>query len=437
VLDRNNTTTQSLDGRGIERYTHGPRPEWGYPESSPSEWAYPAAQETGKLQQNHNSFYVVAPRNQHKNAAPLCVVLHSGNRTAFDYVAFQFLNRKIDPSDDPSSVMTRFPDDCYGLYLNSTNDEWWGWGMARVDTAKYANALTPAEKRVLDTIEWVVRRYKIDRNRIYLSGVSMGGCGTLGLGLPHGDIFAAVLADVPAGTEYVAFRRGFPAALAAPISEAQRDIWTEKISGFGLPDPPLVVDFSAQNDNWSKTQPVLLYAARAGHLPLVVGWGPFGHTTFSSDIAKYPQCDVALAFPWLEVRKNAAYPVFTNASSDQRAPWLGTSSDFDESGQINAYFRWKDQRDEPSRFTMQLWIAHPTVENPPTTMPDASTVDITLRRLQHFKVQLKKTYTWQMVRNGKPVASGKIIPDAARLLTFPKVTLTTTPGELSVKAEKR
>ena len=264
----------------------------------------------------------------------------------------------------------------------------------------------------------------------------MGGCGTLGIGLPHGDVFAAVLADVPAGTEYVALRSGFPAAPEPGASPAERDTWTQQISGLGLPDPPIVIDFSAQNDNWSKTQPVLLNAALAGHLPLILGWGLFGHTGSSTAIAKYPQCDVALAFPWLEVRKNEAYPVFTHASCDQRAPWLGAASDADESGQMNAYFRWKSRQDKPSAFDIQLWIAHPKVENPPATMPDAATAAITLRRLQHFRVQPMKTYTWQVVRDDNVLASGKITSDAAHLLTIPRITLTTARVDLLVKGER-
>lgn len=432
TLDGKNATTRSLDGRIIERYTHGPRPEWGYADTSPQAWAYPSAQETGKFQQNHNSFYLVYPRKPHRNA-PLCVVLHSANRTAFDYMGFRFLNRKIDANDDPPAVMTRVLDDCYALFLNSTNDEWWGWTMARRDSAKYAQTLTPVEKRVLDTIEWAAARYSIDRNRIYLSGVSMGGCGTLGIGLAHGDIFAAITADVPAGTEYAAFRRGFPPALPAGATQSERDLWTKQVSGFGLPDPPIVVDFSAQNDVWSKTQPALVQAAHAGRLPLVLAWGPFGHTTFSSQIARYPLAGVALAFPWLEIRRNAAYPVFTNATSDQRSPWTGSTTTFDESGQMNAYFRWKNKQDKPGSFVMELEIAHPAIQNPPPEMPSGSTADVTLRRLQSFKVEPGKTYAWKLARKGKQVASGKITPDAANLLTIPHLTLSTTPAELTVK----
>jgi poly(3-hydroxybutyrate) depolymerase len=430
--DRTNPITESLNGRRIERYTHGARVDWGYPENSASDWQHPNPQETTGKGQNHNSFYVVFPKS-HPRHAPLCVALHSANRTGFDYLGYQFLNRRVEPSDDPSAIMTPVLDNCYVLYLNSTDDEWWGWKMARDGNAKYLQALTPAEKRVLDTIEWVIQRYKIDRNRVYLSGVSMGGCGALGIGLPHGNIFAAIMVDVPAGTDYAALRLGFPRALASEAAESEREAWIQKIPGTGLPDPPVVMDFSAQNDSWSKTQLQLLRAAQAGKLPLVVAWGPFGHTAFSTSIAQYPEDDVALSFPWLEIRKNVAYPVFTNTSSDQRSPWSMSSTSFDESGQINAYFRWSNERDKTSRFAMKLWLSHPNVTNPPSTMPEVSTTDITLRRLQRFKVQPGKAYTWRLVRESRIVESGRVRPNAANLITIPQVTLNAIKAELIVE----
>lgn len=425
TLDHSNTVTRSQDGLTIERYTHGLRASWAYPLNNTNECACPPAMESGVPGQNHRCFYVVAPKQPRANA-PLCVVLHSANRTAYDQLVFQHLKR-----GDPT-VCTWVPDDCYALYLSSGNREWWGWSLRRA----HPKVLSPPEQRVLDTIEWVVTHYRIDRERIYLTGLSMGGCGTLALGLPHGDIFAAIRAQVPAGTEYVAAcMGGFPLAPVAQASAAERDAWTRHISGADLPDPPILVDFSAQNDNWSKTQPILLQAAEAGRFPLILGWGPFGHPTFTSPIARFPLCAVALAFPWMEIRKNEAYPVFTHASSDQHPPWLGASTNFDVSGQMNAYFRWKQQADTPARFTMQLWLAHPALSNAPPAMPESSIADVTLRRLQHFKVQPGTTYDWQWVR-GQTAGSGKIIPDAANLLTIPQVTVTTVPAELTLAPAK-
>jgi hypothetical protein len=433
TLDTASTVTQSIDGRTIEHYEHGPREAWDYPPATNNEWGYHAAGETAADQENHNTFYVVAPKVPRDNA-PLCVVLHSANRTGYDYLGYSSLNRKIDGSDTPGAGVTDSPDDFYALYLNSTNDEWWGWSAARANAAKNIPGAPPAERRVLDTIEWVATHYKIDRNRIYLCGVSMGGCGSLGIGMAHGDIFAALRVSVPAGTEYASTSMGgFAPAPAPDAPQGEHDAWIKRCSGVGLPDPPVMVDFSSQIDNWSKTQSALLHAAQIGHLPLVLSWGPFGHTGSTLTIGKYPLCDIALAFPWLEIRKNEAYPVFTHASCDQVAPWLTPPPKFDESGQTNAWFRWKNKEDTASAFTMQLWIAHPEVKNPPPAMPDAATTDVTLRRLQQFKVEAARSYTWQLARDGQTLASGQVTPDLANLLTIPKLPLTTVPAELSIK----
>jgi hypothetical protein len=311
VLDANNTTTRALDGRLIERYVHGPKAEWGYPSGDEAEWRTPPEQESGVAQQNHNCFYVVSPKQPRENA-PLCVVLHSANRTAFDYLGYACLDRKLGTHEDVSKVMTNSPDDFYSLYLSSTNAEWWGMSQT-----KQVGVAAPAERRVLDTIEWVVNQHKIDRNRIYLCGVSMGGCGTLGIGMPHGDIFAAIRADVPAGTSYASRRMGGWAPSPAPDAwPAERQAWMLRAAGKGFADPPVIVDFSSQTDNWSITQPALLEAAQAGHLSLVLSWGPYGHNTFSSHIAVFPNCEVVLAFPWLKIRRNEAYAAFTHATCD-------------------------------------------------------------------------------------------------------------------------
>ena len=153
TLDPGNTVTRSLDGLVIERHTHGPRAVWGYPAGNTNEWACPPAKETGVPGQNHSSCYLVAPRNP-RPGAPLCVVLHSANRTAYDYVAMRHLNR--------TTVATAVPDDFYALCLSSLNGEWWGSKGRRANPKGPA----PAEKRVLDTIEWVVAQRAIDRNRI-------------------------------------------------------------------------------------------------------------------------------------------------------------------------------------------------------------------------------------------------------------------------------
>lgn len=433
-LDNRNPDTKSLTGRKIERYVHGSRPSWGYPVTAVAEWAYPPPRESGDDRQNHNSFYVVSPVKPGPKA-PLYVVLHSASRTAFDYLGWAFLNRKVTVSDDQASAMTNVPDEFYGLYLNSTDEEWWGWGEERQSSPKSMYVTAPGEVRVLDTIEWVVDHYKIDRNRIYLAGVSMGGSGTLAIGMSHGDVFAAIRATVPAGTDYASYLMGgFGPWPEITASAATREAWIRHISRFDRPEPPIIVDFSAQNDTWAVTQSALLQAAQVGRLPLIMGWGAFGHTPFASHIGEFGNCEVVLAFPWLQIRKDEAYPVFTHASSDQRSPWLNAPVDYDQTGQINAYFRWKVEVDESYEFRILLWMDNPRIKNS-VDMPKSSTANVTLRRLQHLYVGPSKQYQWKLLREARVVGEGVTVPDSANLLTIQQVNLSTKPIELMVKPD--
>ncbi|MEK7403923.1 MAG: phospholipase [Acidobacteriota bacterium] len=72
-----------------------------------------------------------------------------------------------------------------------------------------------AEKDVYDVMADVKRRFPIDEDRVYLTGLSMGGGGTLGLGLTRPDVWAAiapVCAAAPQGSEELA-----PNALNLPV----------------------------------------------------------------------------------------------------------------------------------------------------------------------------------------------------------------------------
>ena len=63
------------------------------------------------------------------------------------------------------------------------------------------------EKDVWDVLADVKRRFNIDEDRVYLTGLSMGGGGTLWLGLTHPDVWAAiapVCAAAPRGAEELA-----------------------------------------------------------------------------------------------------------------------------------------------------------------------------------------------------------------------------------------
>ncbi len=99
-----------------------------------------------------------------------------------------------------------------------------------------------AEKDVMDVLADVKKRFNIDEDRSYLTGLSMGGGGTLWIGLTRPDLWAAIAPVCPAppqGTEDLAPNAlNYPAWFhhgdkdqAVPVA-VSRD-WTKKLKDLG------------------------------------------------------------------------------------------------------------------------------------------------------------------------------------------------------------
>ena len=205
--------TSEQQGKTILRYEHESVPEWGY-DNPQSDY-----------------FLVLPPKGEPKDR-PLQVVLHSAGHSG-DAVLKQSFQK-------PGWFHNVGLPDQYVLYLdcrkNQGTDWWWGVGKNNVKGGKYKDEYTPAEKRFLTTIEWVIEKYQIDRNRVYLSGVSMGGSGSLGIGMCRGDIFAAVNVKVPAGVDH----------------------FNARVVDKNVPDPPVMINFTSFKDSWSRGQEVVV-----------------------------------------------------------------------------------------------------------------------------------------------------------------------------------
>jgi len=379
-----------MDSHRVDTYRHGARKEWGYTPKAAS-----------------SVFYVIRPEQEQKHA-PLYVVLHSAGHSAWDAVQVSLGRPAPWVGSGNDHAVYRTPPCFYGLYLSDDKAKtWWGrgsnWTWSQKDMEKYTAEDSPVEKRMLDTIAWVIEKYSIDPDRVYLAGCSMGGSGALGLGMCHGDVFAAVQAWVPAGAAHVARRMFFGKDVPAGVS---------------IPDPPVVVSVSAQNDKWSKGQELLIEGAAARKYALVMGWAPFGHRGDTKLYAR--ECGPVMAFPWREMRRNEAYPVFTGATSNQAPPWPDSKSG-DPKGQINAFFRWKNVEDTPAAFSMDIWLDPPGAGKERAF--SESVADVTFRRLQQFKVPHGSPCRWELAHDGAPVASGEIKADAAGLLTIPKMRI--------------
>ena len=371
-------------GRKLDTFRHGVKKDWGY--AAPQ----------------RDTFLVLHPK-QAKAKAPLYVVLHSAGHDVHSCLG---CTAKVGNHD-----IYRSPPEFYALYLDcrANKGDWW-WGSEKNKGTEDG----PTEKRVLDTVKWVVAEFGLDENRVYLCGNSMGGSGALGIGLRHGDVFAAVKANVPAGVEHVSGRMFFaPRKVPADVA---------------LPDPPIAVDYSAPNDGWSKGHDAFAKAMNDRKYPLLMYWGPFGHANNHEQILKVN--DLIESFDWLSVKKNELYPVFTDASTNDALPWPDKLTD-KKPGQVNAFFRWKNVGDTADGVDTELFLLKAADLKTSFAIPAEATADVSLRRLQMLRVAPGATVRWTF-----GTTAGEATADATGCITIPKLKITAEPTTLSVKTAK-
>jgi dienelactone hydrolase len=361
--------------RNIEFFHHNALASWG-----------------GKEQQD--SFAVLHPKDEYKNTKTgLYVVFHSAGHDLYSTLGCTFHKGNHD--------IYRTPDDLFGLYVDcrahEEEDFWWGGINAKNEgKAERKNTIQAVEKRIFSTIEWVINNYNIDVNRVYAVGNSMGGSGALGLGMCRGDLFAAIKVNVPAGVEHF-IDRCFN-------------------SNLEICDPPICIDYSAKNDTWSNGHEKLYKAARENRFALYGYWANFGHANVDSVMLE--QNDLIHSFDWLKIRKNQAYPVMTNCDADKPNPWENPQFS-DDPGFVNAFFNWENKLD--TQETFEIILKKATKEELKTSfdVPENITGDISLRRLQFFKIKPNEKISWSFGKN-----SGVAIADSKGLLTIEKLTIT-------------
>ncbi|MGI5832667.1 MAG: hypothetical protein ACOX6D_09105 [Thermoguttaceae bacterium] len=387
-------SSETAYGHLLEKFVAVADPAWGYAE-------------------NRTDIFAIYHPTEGVGPHPLCVMFHSagGGIDESLYSAF-----KPDGCD-----VYHVPDNFYSLHLDCLShkaDDWWWGGVNPLhpadDPVNLRNSgfdLQPVERRVLATICWVLANYDIDPNRVYLCGNSMGGSGTLGIGLRHGELFAAIKANVPAGILHAANRIGLP-----PF---------EIPAGVKIPDPPICIDYSAPNDQWS-TGHELLYAGMGAKKYALIGyWGNFGHANSHAEINEFN--DLIDTIDWTSIRKNEAYPVFTGADCDSPLPWPDREN-ATEPGQVNAYFRWTVYADTPNRFEIALRLTDSEELNSKIfTPPTEATADVSLRRLQMFRIAPGEAVDWEFAGT-----SGTVIADKDGLITIPNLKIETVPAVLSL-----
>ena len=159
---------------------------------------------------------------------------------------------------------------------------------------------------------------------------------------------------------------------------------------------------------------------------MVFAFGPFDHT---SNITSANTA--AVEFPWLSIRKDQSYPVFTNATTDQA--FIGYDPENASSGQINAYFRWENITDNSSVYVIKLRLVTASELSNTITIPTSSTVDVTLRRLQKFKITPNTEYKYVLTQQGNSLQSGVVSSNDRGLLTIYGLEITANPLLVEIK----
>jgi hypothetical protein len=196
-------------------------------------------------------------------------------------------------------------------------------------------------------------------------------------------------------------------------------------AGVTIPDPPVAIDYSGQNDSWSKGHDAFVKAMNERKYAIFFYWGWFGHANNHAKIMQVN--DLINSFDWLSVKKNEAYPVFTNASTNDPLPWPDRLTD-KKSGQVNAFFRWQTVRDTPEAVELSLFLVKPADLKTTFTIPAEATADVTFRRLQMLRVAPGQTLRWTF-----GATQGQVQADPAGCITIPRLKITAEPAPLSVR----
>jgi predicted peptidase len=121
---------------------------------------------------------------------------------------------------------------------------------------------TPALLKLLDDVE---ANFRVDTNRVYVSGLSMGGYATWDLGLSHPERFAAIAPVCGGGDTIKVLLASNPSALrhlgvwafhgakdeVVPVQESERMLSVLKRAG--VTDAKLTVYPNANHDSWTET----------------------------------------------------------------------------------------------------------------------------------------------------------------------------------------
>jgi hypothetical protein len=331
-------------------------------------------------------------------------------------------------------------------------DSWWVGYNELWDTGKNpADGVVRfyTENRLLWYVAWVKAdpRWTIDSTRVFLKGHSMGGTGTLHVGLGHPEVFSSLHSHQPlvnwddydsresGGFESEAYNiwgeqpEGLVGGAAIQNEHGERhlshmDAGWRVMSRRGQ-DIPVPFVYRGRGDGsivWGGLPGVLADFQAARHL-IVAAWDDGGHGSCCSRIEQIGNYDH---------RTGRTYPALTYYSGNAD-PGNGDPASGDTEGVYNFCPTWDTSTlvDLPDRWEADLFI------RPAETLPSfgtvctetSGTVDVTPRRRQNFQIVPGAQYRWENLATG---ASGTITADVDEVLVVPSFALAKAARRLRI-----
>lgn len=359
---------------------------------------------------------------------------------------------------------------------------WWGYAE-RLPSATPTSGTVPnyTQRRALQLLGWLLKNYPgADAERVWVTGNSMGGAGALQLALLQARHFCYVEAII--GQTVAKLHRPLRVAQLSgfwgsqpdnlPSGDGESGVWDRLDMTRALRDEALAREQFVFTKH-SKDDPLI-------HFGSVVQPSPLTQSSFYSALQTYAvghyvvwdegghgQDDPLLGPFWSDwdwnrmtdaqtyLRRDLPFPGFHNSSADQdpgdgtgngKTQWdenAGYAGDYniagdtgwtgDIAGARNRFLRWDSSKivDTTQRLDMPLRVyngdgkdapaaGYPSVGNKvDSALP--ITVDVAIRRAQHFKCRPGETVSWIF-----DTQSGSVAADQAGLVTIKGLALTTT-----------
>ncbi len=304
-----------------------------------------------------------------------------------------------------------------------------------------------SEQRLLRTVAEVMGNptFRVDPERVYAYGHSMGGTGALMLGERYPNVFAAIYASQPminfASSAYFLAEleakwgtrgRNLPVAIQGPYAGH-----VAGFSGLGVWDWQ---NLAAPLNQRRGAEMAYIWISH-GTQDRVIDWAtvarPVYETLELGDRAYLGRID-AVDHIWVDlphdpmggfatmgIRRNESLPAFSNASGSLPVPPTGP-------GYYNQTLEWSTWWADFGALPVDLPAMWAVLVR--TTDGSTQTVDITPRRVQHFVVTPGAVYRWRNeARDGSVIDFGTVVADRDGLVTVEAFLVTPDGNRLVIE----